>query len=138
MFKILVVTNKGGGCIFLHISILSSSAARPLPCPESGELFELHTLGLTLGVLKLAVVTWSKNVSICISERALCSVSSGRMVGVPSSPTEKWSIQQSTFVGILMRYMSKHFGIHCVQKYKLTMYKAIWKTACLHVEKAFK
>lgn len=46
-------------------------------------------LGLWFGVLKLADVTWSRKVSTCLSDKALCKVSRGLMVGVPSSPTRE-------------------------------------------------
>ena len=38
--------------------------------------------------LKLVEVTWSRKLSICLKERALCKVSRGLIVGVPSSPTK--------------------------------------------------
>ena len=44
--------------------------------------YDSHYLGL-----KLAEVTWSRKLSICLNERALCKVSRGLIVGVPSSPT---------------------------------------------------
>ena len=51
-------------------------------------MFFIH-LGLLPGVLKLAVVTWCKKESTWHKLSALWRVSSGRIVGVPSSPTEK-------------------------------------------------
>ena len=46
-------------------------------------------LGLLPGVLKLAVVTWCRKESTWQRLSALWSVSRGRIVGVPSSPTER-------------------------------------------------
>ena len=50
--------------------------------------FEVANLGLLPGVLKLAVVTWLRKESTWHRLSALCNVSRGRIVGVPSSPTE--------------------------------------------------
>ena len=47
--------------------------------------------------LKLVEVTWSRKLSICLKERALCKVSRGLIVGVPSSPTKISTVTYETY-----------------------------------------
>lgn len=54
----------------------------------SGKGVEGYRGGVSVGVLKDAVIICSKNVSNCFKERALCRVSSGRMGGTPPNPSK--------------------------------------------------
>merc|ERR1719507_2921940 len=67
--------------------------------PGNSQLFsgDGSSLGLLPGVLKLAVVTWCKKESTWHRLSALWRVSSGRIVGVPSSPISQWgSVERHT------------------------------------------
>ena len=58
----------------------------PPPLEEPG--LEPEAVGVEMGVLKLAEVTKERKLSNCLSDRALCKVSRGRILGIPMEKPE--------------------------------------------------